>query len=229
VREVIIDEDVMRDRFVICRNPEAAERDRAIRENLLAQLAAAIDGSDRPSTTARVDLATGLPAWLGRFLRRTPGGLLRVDRATVRAEERLDGSFLAGAPATPPCPRRTSALGYKHLLEIERGWRDMKSSLELRPVFHRLEHRIRAHVVLCWLDLPLIHVAEQAPGDTWRNLRHELDRMHLGTFTGPAGTVRRRTATTAGQTTILRAWASPNHPSSATSMPPHHSRLTTSP
>jgi hypothetical protein len=96
VREVIIDEDVMRDRFVICRNPEAAERDRAIRENLLAQLAAAIDGSDRPSTTARVDLATGLPAWLGRFLRRTPGGLLRVDRATVRAEERLDGSFLAG-------------------------------------------------------------------------------------------------------------------------------------
>jgi hypothetical protein len=34
------------------------------------------------------------------------------------------------------------------LLEVERGWRDMKSTLELRPVYHRLEHRIRASVVL---------------------------------------------------------------------------------
>ena len=81
----------------------------------------------------------------------------------------------------------------------------MKSTLELRPVYHRLEHRIRAHVMLCWLALLLIRIAETATGDTWRNLRHELDRMHLGTFTGPAGTVRRRTATTPAQAATLRA------------------------
>ncbi|MGH9111323.1 MAG: IS1634 family transposase, partial [Acidimicrobiales bacterium] len=39
----------------------------------------------------------------------------------------------------------------------------------------------------------------------WRNLAHELDRMHLGTFTGTAGTVQRRTTTTTAQTGILRA------------------------
>ncbi len=48
------------------------------------------------------------------------------------------------------------ALGYKNLLEAERGFRDLKSTLELRPVYHRLEPRIRAHVLLCWLALLLI-------------------------------------------------------------------------
>jgi hypothetical protein len=203
VKEVVIDDGVMRDRFVICRNPEAAERDRIVRDQLLAQLADAIAGSDKLSTTARAQLAAALPAGLRRFLRRTPGGLLRIDRAAVAAEERLDGKFLLRT-SDPTLSAEDIALGYKQLLEVERGWRDMKSTLELRPVFHRLEHRIRAHVVLCWLALLLIRVAETTAGDTWRNLRRELDRMHLGTFTGPAGTVRRRTATTAAQAAILR-------------------------
>lgn len=204
LKEVVIDDGVMRDRFVICRNPDQAERDQAVRDNLLAQLADAIDGSDKLSRTARSELAGSLPAGLRRFLRRTPAGLLRVDQAAVRAEERLDGKFLLRT-SDPTLSAEDIALGYKQLLEVERGWRDMKSTLELRPVFHRLEHRIRAHVVLCWLALLLIRVAETATGDTWRNLRHELDRMHLGTFTGAAGAMKRRTATTAAQAAILRA------------------------
>lgn len=47
-------------------------------------------------------------------------------------------------------------LGYTQLLEVERGWRDMKPTLDFRPVYHRFEHRIRAHVQLCWLALLLI-------------------------------------------------------------------------
>ena len=66
--------------------------------------------------------------------------------------------------------------------------------------------------MLCWLALLLIRLAEHASGDTWRNLRHQLDRMHLGTFTGTHGTVRRRTATTAGQAAILRALDLPEPP-----------------
>jgi transposase len=44
------------------------------------------------------------------------------------------------------------------LLEAERGFRDLRPIIELRPVFHRLEPRIRAHVLLCWLALRLIRV-----------------------------------------------------------------------
>ena len=81
----------------------------------------------------------------------------------------------------------------------------MKTTLDLRPIHHRKEDRIRAHVLLCWLALLLIRIAENQAADTWRNLRDELQRMHLGTFTGPAGTSHQRTELTTHQQQILRA------------------------
>ena len=201
---MVIDDATMRDQFVICRNPEAAERDRIIRDQLLDQLAERIDGTDGLTAEKRAALAVGLPAGLRRFLRTTPAGKLRVDRAAVAAEERLDGKFLLRT-SDPTLSAEHVALGYKQLLEVERGWRDMKSTLDLRPVYHRLEDRIRAHVLLCWLALLLIRIAETGTGDTWANLRRELQRLHLGTFCGPTGTVRQRTETTHAQRAILAA------------------------
>ena len=60
-------------------------------------------------------------------------------------------------------------------------------------------------MLLCWLALLLIRLAENHTGDTWRNLRDELQRMHLGTFAGHAGTSRQRTELTAQQQAILPA------------------------
>ena len=185
VKQVVIDDATMRDRFVVCHNPDEAARDEAVRERLVAQLTGAIAATDTLSTTARAALATELSAHPGyrRFLRTTPTGLLRIDRTAMRAEAHLDGKFLLRT-SDPTLSAEDVALAYKQLLEVERGWRDMKSTLELRPVYHRLQDRIRAHVLLCWLALLLIRLAETATGDTWRNLRHELDRMHLGHFAG---------------------------------------------
>jgi hypothetical protein len=56
-----------------------------------------------------------------------------------------------------------------------------------------------ALVQLCWLALLLIWVAETRTGDTWRNLRHELDRLHLVTFATADGRVAQRSATTSDQ------------------------------
>ncbi|CAM5541242.1 hypothetical protein Sdia_48510 [Streptomyces diastaticus subsp. diastaticus] len=75
--------------------------------------------------------------------------------------------------------------------------------VDLRPVYHRLEERIRAHVVLCWLALLLIRIVETTTGQTWPTVRRELDRIHLGTFTGPAGLFRQVTALTKPQTDLL--------------------------
>ena len=144
-------------------------------------------------------------------MRRTPAGLLRIDQAAVGAEARLDGKWLLRT-----CDLTLSAedlaSGYKQLLEVERGWRDCKSTLELRPVYHHLEGRIRAHVQLCWLALLLIRLAETPTGDTWRNLRHELDRMHLITLATDAGRVAQRSAPTADQAAILAALDLPEPP-----------------
>jgi transposase len=139
---------------------------------------------------------------LGRYLRLTPTGRLRVDRQKVAAEERLDGKFLLST-SDPDISAEDVALGYKNLLEAERSFRDLKGVLRLRPIFHRLEERIRAHILICWLALLLVRLCERQAGDTWRNLRRELERLHLVTLAGAAGQVQQTTRLTAEQREIL--------------------------
>src|SRR5215210_976639 len=206
VKEVRVDDGSMRDRFVICRNPDQAERDMAMRDQIVAQLEQAIAGSDQLGAAERAELACRLQAKRGlrRFLRQTAGGLLGINRAAINAEAHLDGKFLLRS-SDPTLSAEDIALGYKQLLQVERGWRDMKTTLDLRPVHHRKEDRIRAHVQLCWLALLLIRVAENQTGDTWRNVRRELQRLHQGTFRGTAGLVHKTSEPTTAQLHILRS------------------------
>jgi Transposase DDE domain len=182
------------DRFIVCFNPDQAVRDAAVRAKMITALEELIDGSDKLSVTKRAELRGKISTMPGpnRFLRVTPGGLLRTDLGRAKAEENLDGKYLLRS-ADPQMSAEDIAAGYRQLLEVERGWRDMKSVLDLRPVYHRLEKRIRAHVILCWLALLLIRVAENQAGQTWPAMRRELQRIAVGTFTGPAGTFRQRT------------------------------------
>jgi len=192
VKEVRLGDDS--DRFIICYNPDQAERDAAIRARLVAQLGELIDGTDAltPAERARIEGTLAGKPGLKRFLRVTPAGLLRIDKARIKAEENLDGKYLLRS-SDPHLSAEDIALGYKQLLEVERGWRDMKQVIDLRPVYHRREDRIRAHVILCWLALLLIRVTENATGQTWNRVRAELQRQHAVTWTGPAGTFRQTT------------------------------------
>jgi len=123
---------------------------------------------------------------------------------TKASEQRLDGKYLI-ATSDPQISAEDIALGYKNLLEAERGFRDLKSTLLLRPVFHRLDHRIRAHVLICWLALLLIRVAERGSGETWRNINRQLGRITQVTLAGPAGTVVQTTPLKPEQKAIYQA------------------------
>jgi transposase len=204
VKEVKLDKDLADDRFVICFNPDAAQRDATTRQRMLTQLDEAIAGSDKLSTDKRAELRGVLSTKPGlkRYLRVTPGGLLRIDKAAIDREANLDGKFLLRC-SDPKLSSEDIALGYKQLLEVERGWRDMKQIIDLRPVYHRLEERIRAHVILCWLALLLIRIIETTTGGNWPAIRRDLDRLHLGTFTGPTGVFRQVTALTKAQINLL--------------------------
>jgi hypothetical protein len=204
---------VRAERFVICRNAEQADRDAAVRASLIAHLQGLSDGSDAWTARRRDELVGSLRGKPGlrRYLRRTRAGLLRIDRGAAAAEAHLDGKWLLRT-SDQTLTGEDLADAYKQLMQIERGWRDLKSSLGLRPVFHHREDRIRAHVQLCWLALLLIRVVENATGHTWRNLRHELDRMHLVTLATGDGQVAQRSATTPAQRDILRALDLPEPP-----------------
>jgi hypothetical protein len=198
------DQGARAQRFVICHNPEQGERDAAVRANLISHLQRLIDGSDAWTASRRSELVGSLKTKPGlrRYLRRTKSGLLRVDAAAAKRESHLDGKWLLRTSDVTLTPADLAA-AYKQLLAVERGWRDMKGALGLRPVFHHREDRIRAHVQLCWLALLLIRVIENTTADTWRNIRHELDRMHLVTLATPNGHVAQRSTTTPGQKKIL--------------------------
>ena len=207
------DDGARTQRFVVCHNPEQADRDAAVRERLVAHLESLIAGSDGWTTRRRDELVGSLKTKPGlrRYLRRSGGGLLRIDSAAIKREAHLDGKWLLRTSDTTLTPDDLAA-AYKQLLQVERGWRDMKGALGLRPVFHYREDRIRAHVQLCWLALLLLRVVENATDDTWRNVRHELDRMHLITLATTDGQVAQRSATTAGQKSILAALKLPEPP-----------------
>jgi len=207
------DEGMRAQRFVVCHNPEQADRDAEVRANLVAHLRSLITGSDTWTARRRDELVGSLKTKPGlrRYLRRTASGLLRVDASAAKREAHLDGKWLLRTSDVTLTPDDLAA-AYKQLLAVERGWRDMKGALGLRPVFHYREDRIRAHIQLCWLALLLIRVVENTTGDTWRNVRHELDRMHLITLATPDGHVAQRSATTPGQKTILAALDLPEPP-----------------
>lgn len=213
VKEVRVDDGTARDRFVICHNPEAAVRDAAVREQIIARLQDKIAGSDTLSARKRAELVgqLGTKPGFARFLRTTPGGLLRINRAKARAEANFDGKFLLRT-SDETLSAADIAQGYKGLYEAERGWRELKSTLDLRPVYHHREDRIRAHIQLQWLALLLLRVAETTAGQTWRNIRDELERLHLVTLSTTEGQVAQRSELTPGHRAILSALDLPAPP-----------------
>ncbi|MEV0615107.1 IS1634 family transposase [Nonomuraea sp. NPDC050404] len=209
-------------RFIICHNPDQEQRDRQHREQAIARIEAELErikaqrereakrelsatARDRAEAAhVRAECALRDHPTLKRWIRQQKNGRLVIDRAKVKAEERLDGKYLL-ATSDPDISTEDAALGYKNLLEAERGFRDMKSELLLRPVFHRLEHRIRAHVLICWLALLLTRVAERRCEQRWPRINRELSRLSQVTLAGPAGTVVHTTPLRPAQRAIYQA------------------------
>ena len=205
VKEVWVGEGETRRRFVVCKNQDEARRDKHRRERALERLGEELgalerrDGEQR--TQAEAELLTH-PTFKRYLVRRR--GRLEIDRTVAREEEHLDGKFLISS-SDDELSADQLAVYYKQLKEVERAWRDQKHILDLRPIYHRKEERIRAHVLLSFLALLLTRVIETRTRDTWPNLRRELERIHLGYFHGNAGRVHQRTELTLRQREILTA------------------------
>lgn len=190
VKEVVVGEGERRRRYVVCHNPQEETRQRAHRQQILreleAELAALREVYDEGHTKRVCQLRASRR--YGRYLRLTKGGRLRIDAAKLRAEARLDGKFVIHSNDDSLTPTDL-ALGYKQLQRVEEAWRTLKSGLRLRPVFHWAAHRIHAHVALSVLALLVERVIEQACGDTWRNIRNDLDQLKLAQLSSPHGKV----------------------------------------
>lgn len=191
VKEVRLTDDPQGERCIVCHNPAEAERDRARRrrhierieqelERLTAQRERAKSKAEREAHL-RGECALRDHRTLSRYLRQTKTGRLAIDRAKIAAQERLDGKYLL-TTSDPSLSAEDVALGYKRLLEAERSFRDLKGILRLRPVYHSKDERIRAHVLICFLALVIVRVAETRTSQTWRTIRAELGTIRQGLF-----------------------------------------------
>ncbi len=79
---------------------------------------------------------------------------VKKNRKALAWEDTIDGVLMLEATDLE-LPAEEVVKRYKELAEIERGWRTLKSSLLLRPVYHWTERRIRAHIFICVLALQL--------------------------------------------------------------------------
>jgi transposase len=80
--------------------------------------------------------------------------VVKKDRKALNREEKIDGMLLLETTDLDTAPE-IIVKRYKELAEIERGWRTLKTSIELRPVYHWTEKRIRAHIFICVLALQI--------------------------------------------------------------------------
>jgi len=190
VKEVTVGDGERRRRYVVCYNPEEAARQKQHRDQVLKELEAELEGlrTQRGASHSKRVCDLRASGRYGRYVRLTRGDAPRINQAAVAAAERLDGKFVVHSN-DDTLSAADLALGYKQLQRVEIAWRQMKSGLKLRPVFHWAPHRIHAHVALTVLALLLERVAEAACGDTWRNIKDDLRRIKLAQLLSPNGTV----------------------------------------
>jgi DDE family transposase len=139
VREVCVGKH----RYVVCRNPIEARKDATARAAIVEKLEQALAQSPK-SVVSNVGFR--------RFVR-VDQGAIHVDREAVQRDECLDGKFVLRTNTSLSAAE--VALAYKSLWRVERCFRETKSTLDVRPVFHHRDDTTLGHIVGCFLALRL--------------------------------------------------------------------------
>lgn len=123
--------------------------------------------------------------------------------------ELLDGKLLLVTNTNVPAPEVVQR--YKSLADVERGFRVLKSDIEIGPVYHRLPQRIRSHALVCFMALILYRVMRMRLSTAKRaespaTLLEQLRRIHQQTVqTADGRTLSGLTEMTPAQKSLFAA------------------------
>jgi hypothetical protein len=157
-------------RYIVCRNPEEAAKDAAARAVIVEKLEEEV--KQRPKSLVK-------NRGFARFL--TLGaGAVSVSREAIEADARLDGKFVLRT--NTDLPPSEVALTYKGLWRVERSFRETKSTLEVRPIFHHRDDTSMGHIVGCFLALRLEvdlqrRLDERGVPVSWPELMRDLGQL----------------------------------------------------
>jgi transposase len=130
-------------RYIVCRNSRQARKDAATREAMVQTL------GQRLKTNPK-----GLVGNRGyaRYIKVNKGAMT-IDRDKLEEEARFDGKWVLRTNMDLPAEK--VALKYKELWQVEQVFRDLKSVLDTRPIFHKRDETIRGHVFCSFLAMAL--------------------------------------------------------------------------
>ncbi len=174
-------------RYIVCRNPEEAKKDALARQAILDKLEAAIQNQGPKSVIGNVGFK--------RFLDVAKGSV-SINRKAVERDARLDGKFVLRT-STELSPTEV-ALAYKNLWRVERAFREEKSTLEVRPIFHHRDDTSIGHIVACFLALRLEvylqrRLDERGVDVSWPDLMRDLGEVRAVELTMEGQRYRLRT------------------------------------
>src|SRR5690606_14703402 len=143
VEEVLVDGQ----RYVACFNPQEAERDRIHREAILARLRELTSKGGKSGVSALVP-----HRGYQRFGRLRKDSFV-VDEKSVEEDPLYDGRFVLRTNTSLPAAE--VARTYRSLWRVERTFREIKSTMEVRPLYHHTDEQCIGHIMACFLALRL--------------------------------------------------------------------------
>jgi hypothetical protein len=163
VKQVMVDDR----RYIVCRNPIEAKKDAAAREAIVAKLEQSLKHGPKS-----VMGNTGFKRFMS-----VDAGAVSIDRNAVERDARLDGKFVLRT--STDLSTDDVARAYKSLWRVERAFRETKSTLDVRPVFHHRDDTTIGHIVGCFLalrlEVDLQHRLDDRDVDTsWPDLMRDL-------------------------------------------------------
>jgi transposase len=156
VKEVLVGER----RYVVCYNPEQARKDAADRSRIVEALRATLKQGDKALVGNK-----GFRKYL-----RAQGKHFEVDEAKLKEESRYDGLWLLRTNTALAVAQ--VATRYKELWMVERLFRDAKTLLKTRPIFHKRDETIRGHVFCTFLGLVLLKELDRSLRVAGLDLEH---------------------------------------------------------
>lgn len=167
VKEVMVDGR----RYIVCRNPRQARKDAATREAVIASLEEQIKTNPKGLVGNR---------GYARYIKVGKGGM-SIDRDKIEEEARFDGKWVLRTNMAHLSPASV-ALKYKELWQVEQVFRDVKSVLDTRPIFHKRDETIRGHVFCSFLALILRkelarHLEQAGHHFEWADIRRDLESL----------------------------------------------------
>lgn len=158
-------------RYIICYNPEEAERDQKAREAMVTRLEEKLKSEGFKSLVGNRGYR--------RYLK-VSGAKVSINQKALLEEARFDGKYVL--QTNTELATDEVALAYKGLWQVERAFRELKSGLDLRPIYHWTEARVRGHIMVCFLAFVLEtalrkKLKEAGTEEAYPHILHDLQQL----------------------------------------------------